>query len=105
MIDKEKVIKGLECCRNLNPPDDWDCPEECPYSIESNPHRCCAFDPLLNDALALLQEQEAVKPVVHITNANLTNGANFACGKCGSSFLHKAVNFCPYCGRKVKWDD
>lgn len=59
---------------------------------------------VLRGALALLREQEAVKPVVHITNANLTNGADSVCGKCGGSFLHKAVNFCPWCGREVKWD-
>lgn len=58
MIGREKVLKGVECCRNFNPPDDWDCPEECPYSIDSNPHRCCTFNPLLNDVIALLKEQE-----------------------------------------------
>lgn len=66
----------------------------------------CGAEPLktdIDDIICLLREQEAVKPVVHITNANLTNGADFACGKCGGSFLHKAVNFCPWCGKAVKW--
>ena len=53
----------------------------------------------------LLKEQEAVKPVVHITNANLTNGADCSCGECGGSFLYKAVNFCPWCGKAVKWNE
>lgn len=104
MIDKKKVIKGLECCRNLNPPDDWDCPEECPYSIESNPHRCCTFNPLLDDAIALFLEQEPVEP----------DGEN--CGECGYTLhrinydgpdrglRHEWFRFCPACGKAVKWD-
>lgn len=98
MIDREKVIKGLECCRNLNPPDDWGCPEECPYSIESNPHRCCAFDPLLNDALALLQEQEPVQPKEQEETRTWT-----VCGNCSQHLISK-WSHCPYCGRKINWE-
>lgn len=58
MSDREKVLQGLEYCRSLNPPDG--CPKECPYSVESNQYRCCLFDPLLNDAIAVLKEQEAL---------------------------------------------
>ena len=50
----------------------------------------------IDDALALLREQETVEPVVHCKDANLSNGADFACSGCGGSFLHKVVNFCPW---------
>lgn len=57
------------------------------------------------DAAAMLKEQEPVKPVVHCKDPNLTNGADFACSGCGGSFLHKTVNFCPWCGRRLEWDE
>lgn len=56
------------------------------------------------DAIVLLKAQEPVEPVIHCKNADLSNGAEFACSGCGGSFLHKAVNYCPWCGRTVKWD-
>ena len=56
-LDREKVIKGLECCH-----DTVDC-RHCPY-----PCYCEYADAwpkqLMTDALALLKEQEAVKPVL-----------------------------------------
>lgn len=56
MTDREKVIKGLECChvqRNEVPP----LCEDCPYM---NPMEgtCDALDELLGDALTLLKAQE-----------------------------------------------
>ena len=47
MVDREKVIKGLECCSK-------GCSQNCPYfEIDG----CNAL--LANDAIALLKEQEA----------------------------------------------
>lgn len=56
MSDREKIIKGLECChvqRNGVPP----LCEDCPYM---NPMEgtCDALDELLGDALTLLKAQE-----------------------------------------------
>ncbi len=56
MVDREKVIKGLECChvqRNEAPP----LCEDCPYM---NPMEgtCDALDELLGDALTLLKARE-----------------------------------------------
>lgn len=56
MTDREKVVKGLECChvqRNEAPP----LCEDCPYM---NPMEgtCDALDELLGDALTLLKEQQ-----------------------------------------------
>ena len=58
MIDKEKVIKGLEVClKNI---DQQDCPNDCPYLIDCSKYgNRVIFQPLMLDALALLKEQEA----------------------------------------------
>lgn len=53
MSEREKVIKGLECCRaNLLPR----C-EECPYA-NIDEGTCFTMDRLHADALALLKAQE-----------------------------------------------
>ena len=51
MTDREKVIKGLECCIIRHPDDKARC-DECPYESA-----CC--NRLKYDALALLKAQEA----------------------------------------------
>ena len=52
MPDREKVMKGLECCIDINA--ESSC-RECPYYN----HERCDPDDVLRDALALLKEQEA----------------------------------------------
>ena len=52
MNDREKVIKGLECCIS-----DAILEQECPYFREKH-----CDDVLKADALAILREQEAVEP-------------------------------------------
>lgn len=58
----------------------------------------------IEQAIALLKAQEPVEYVVHCKNADLSNGTEFACGECGGSLLHRRVNYCPNCGRAVKWN-
>ena len=93
-MDREKVIKGLECCANS-------CGNGCPYAdIDDD---CQGM--LCMDTLALLKEQEAVKPKTTITY----NGFHYDyCGNCGrllpvAQDFEKA-NYCPSCGRMVDWD-
>lgn len=51
-MDREKVIKGLECCSNSQKNR---CEaNSCPYWVSE----CCCIDDMLNDALALLKEQQ-----------------------------------------------
>lgn len=50
MADREKVIKGLECCNN---PNDH---ENCPYN--GAPHYNICTHQLLTDAIELLKKQE-----------------------------------------------
>lgn len=53
MSNREKVIKGLECCTSE------DGCRHCPYR-EIDGHVCSVV--VIRDAIALLREQEAVKP-------------------------------------------
>ena len=100
MIDREKVIKGLECLITNK----VDC-DGCPYNEGEN--SSCLRN-IAKDALELLKEQEPVKPVVLIDT--------WVCGKCKAKLERQALigpnvlisenfNYCPGCGRKVKWDD
>lgn len=60
MIDRDKVIKGLECCA------DWQhgsmynrfC-EVCPYNDDPANGTCITLSPLFRDALALLKADQA----------------------------------------------
>ena len=92
MIDREKVINGLnhcfhgqECCGDT----------ECPYYIEHLSDSCCLEDCQENlkiDALALLKEQKAVEPF----------------HKCiGKDFIlieDSHFDYCPYCGNPILWE-
>lgn len=66
------------------------------------------------DALAMLKEQEAVKPNIHTKTITITDSGDkldvhFAeCGNCGRSLIMPSSSdvyiYCPDCGRKVKWE-
>lgn len=56
MPDREKVIKGLECHR-IDNNHRINC-ADCPYYVDDDSHILCVND-LHDDALAILQEQEA----------------------------------------------
>jgi hypothetical protein len=92
MADREKIVRAVETCF-----DSW-----------IDKHRNMGLDlykveQMKQDALELLKEQEAVKPrecqYPHDT---------YACGFCdyipiGNKDGYRA-NYCPECGRAVKWD-
>ena len=105
MADLEKVIKGLESHRERTV-----CVNEegevCPYFSYEDCHRR-----LTDDALELLKEQEAIKPTVIVDT--------WVCSKCGHELerqeliddkenpqilVHDQYNFCPNCGKAVKWE-
>ena len=104
MIDREKVISGLEHCTSAKTSDDC---KRCPYYGQ------CVIDPcaLERDALELLKEQEPIKPTVSVDT--------WICSKCGHMLesqeliddkenpqvlIHELYQYCPNCGRAVKWD-
>lgn len=106
MPDREKVMKGLQCLSSPYAQDmnGRDC-ENCQYDNAS-----CFLD-ITADALALLKEQEPVKPTVSVDT--------WICSKCGHTLesqeliddkenpqvlVHEMYDYCPQCGRAVKWD-
>ena len=94
MIDREKVIKGLECCAK----DNCTITDICPYGKEdagSCIERLCA------DALALLKEQEAVEPIpYHRSDGTIFK---YECRKCRTKIFKNDL-FCRHCGQVVKWE-
>lgn len=93
MVDREKVIKGLQCCKS---PNDH---EHCPYNTGVH-YNVCTYR-LLSDALELLKEQEPIQ---------LEYGEQYEeywyvesiCPKCKTRWISQGVDhFCPYCGQAV----
>lgn len=54
----------------------------------------------VKDALCFLEEQEPVEPVNVRWLMNIRGGA---CPRC-LNWVQRSYNYCPFCGRKVKWD-
>lgn len=103
MPDREKVIRGLECC--LSPNDH----ENCPYDGIGKTYSHC-LKKLVTDAFALLKEQEeGVTPIESTTEQKkFADRIGFAvseywCGDCHFNLFNRP-KFCPNCGKKVKWD-
>ena len=102
---REKVIKGFMCCDGtaiyLG-----HCQEDCPYLSESERADQCV-EKLHSDALSLLKAQEPEKPIYkQIVNEyeKYTEYVNKSfCPKCGAEFVNR-VNYCPHCGKAVKWE-
>lgn len=98
MVDAEKrdkAIRGLELCAYDPDPGQElkeirSCPE-CPY------YRAGCSPQLIRDALALLKEQEAVKPI--------GGYGCYICGVCKNPLTSVSQKFCSVCGKAVKWDD
>ena len=106
MINKEKVIKGLEACTA------WDglhqCQPkfygyDCPYDDEAD----CKLA-LMKDALALLKEKEP-QPVIFDRQCEeepdhwVRKGF---CPKCHQVVLWMVNReYCGFCGQKVKWNE
>lgn len=95
----KKVINGLECCKI---PFTKCYNGGCPYFENDG---CKAR--LKDDALTLLKAREPMEPVMDIDT--------WKCGNCGHTLehqellgdnilFHEQYNYCPECGRKVKWE-
>lgn len=94
MPDREKVIRAWECCNPFN----RKC-NECPYEKD------CYHDGIsrhmVADAIALLKEQEEVKPIPPIDESDL-----WRCGYCHHQIIRCThQRFCEECGRKIGWED
>lgn len=99
MIDREKVIKGLEICAN-RVPGKYDC-TECPYEINGN---WCEIN-LTNDAISLLKEQEPVKPIINeYGEAFCVCGENVGIIPNSKNLPKIRSKYCSECGRRMKWE-
>ena len=95
MPNREKVIKGLECCIPLV--EGIRCPKECPYLQDG----CGGVDRVMADALILLKEQEPMEPVCTEYDRAIVL---FSCRDCKTQLLY-GQRYCHMCGRKVRWSD
>lgn len=61
----------------------------------------------INSAIDLLEEQKPVEPIDIINEKYPVGDSNrykgYRCGKC-QEIISWDANYCPYCGRKVKWE-
>jgi hypothetical protein len=93
MIDREKVIKGLERCKLYNKVNCDKCPYD--YNGRGDGKSECTAE-LASDALAMLKEQEPVAPEKFASWW-------YVCGACGRKIDYHD-RFCRWCGRYIKWE-
>ena len=115
MPDREKVIKGLECCMKwTGEPNTATCHcSDCSYTNIDILGERCLID-LINDALALLKEQEAIEAKqgewIYCEDASGQDG--YKCSECGffEPWYYDFENhnfitdyaYCPSCGRSLQ---
>ena len=90
---REKVISALE--KRYDPERD-------------NLHLVIIPNGLVQDALALLKEQEAVEPKLYTPTTPTFWKSWYTCGVCEWPVREKTEwgsgdKFCPKCGRRIKW--
>ena len=87
-VGREEVIKGLEDIRE-----------------DYEDMRCKISIAIIDDALALLKAQEAVKPTRYQEGRWFKT---WRCGACGGTLVFRngkdKPKYCTDCGRAVKWD-
>ena len=96
MPDREKVIKGLECC--IESDRECICPDKCPYADAEEIEDRCETQVKL-EALALLNDQTA--------EAEMEGGGSswwFACGECRGA-IDSQDKYCRHCGRRIIWHE
>lgn len=97
MIDREKVVKGLQCLARTREPASNPC-KDCGY-VDSPNFAICVVDVAI-DALELLKNEPL--PVLNVGKYGVYYGD---CPACGKRIYYKISRFCPHCGQAVKWDD
>ena len=120
-MDREKVIKGQECCQiSMSEENPFEKCEECPYNYIGISVQDCR-SVLSGNTLALLKEQqqqiwEFQDQVEYLTDKlkeqepvkpEWRKGTPF-CGNCGHRLEKKNRNMdgckCPNCEKAVKWE-
>ena len=96
MIDREKVLNGLECLAQVRDPVANPC-RNCGYADRPN-YAMCVVD-CSKDALELLKDEPL--SVLNVGKCGIYFGD---CPHCGKRVTKKNTSYCPYCGKRVKWD-
>lgn len=110
MTDRDKVIKGLESLRDI-------CNAKSDIAVGSGKIAWAGYANAAADAVILLKEQEAVKPIEVFRKD--TNCHEYYCKRCGNKVgtilggKHPILpgvklsieHFCDVCGQEVKWDE
>lgn len=91
MIDREKVLNGLEACADRT----GALCRTCPYDFRKEG---CISD-MARDALELLKDEPL--PVLNVGKCGIYFGD---CPHCGKRVTKKNTSYCPYCGKAVKWE-
>ena len=106
MLDREKVIDALNRCTLQGRHSRKMHQEACAACLYKR-DRKCNFTALMKDALELLKEQEPVDPIEMIDDfypiGEPLRTIGWRCGQCGDR-IAGYDNFCPNCGKAVKWD-
>lgn len=92
MADREKVLKALEHHKKTAV-----C-NGCLYEKDADTQE--GYCPVYDDAIALLKEQEPVKPVCTEYDRAIVL---FSCRNCRTQLLY-GQRYCHMCGRAVKWE-
>lgn len=96
MADREKVIKGLECCMA-----EKICSSKCPYKGQCDDGGYY-YSRAIEEAIELLKAQEPIEPVLVYEGVNKEHN-NYKCPECHTHLCY-GKRYCEWCGRKVKWD-
>ena len=101
MIDREKVIKGLNSCAKWMKENDGDACNSCPYHnhFSYDDNDCIAM--VNSEAIVLLKEQEAI--TIKKTKEHGFGVYGGICPKC-RNWIQSAHSYCGFCGQAVKWE-
>jgi len=61
------------------------------------------IDETCHEVIGYLKVQEPVEPLRINHDTKWQRDIDCLCGECGGSFYRLKVNFCPWCGKEVKW--
>ena len=100
MADREKVIKGLECCLDALVQSEHALAEN-GVVMSSWQDRAKRID-AIREAIAMLKAQEPVEPTIGGTHG-LHGLAWYQCGYCLTA-INLYDKYCHECGRAVKWE-
>ena len=95
MPDREKVIKGLECCTIPG-----NC-GTCPWYPSDKAEEGC-IRTLMKATLELLKAQEPVEPIRMNHDENKYRD-HYKCPICDDDLTYEQ-QYCAECGRAVKWE-